>query len=78
MVMKNKSSCRPFGEIALSRNYITLDQLLFALNTQNMEDTEKGEHKLIGTILYEQGALEQKQYAELVNYSWFSRANADT
>ena len=75
--MKNSRTIKPFGEVALAKKYITLDQLLHALNTQSVNDLEKGEHKLVGTILYEQGALNLEQFHEVLDYCWFIRANTN-
>ena len=66
-----------FGVVAVGKEYITLDQLLHALNTQSVNDLEKGEHKLVGTILYEQGALNLEQFHEVLDYCWFIRANTN-
>lgn len=60
----------------MGKGFITLDQLLRALNTQVSDNTGKGEHKLIGTILYEQGALDVDQFMEVRNLCWFARINA--
>ena len=75
--MKAAPRNKPFGEIALQKKYITLDQLLHALNAQSLDDIETGEHKLIGTILFEQGSLDLDQYNEVLNHCWFTRANAE-
>ena len=45
------------GVKALERGFITLDQLLMAINIQILENLEKGEHRLIGRILVELGII---------------------
>ena len=46
-----------YGVKALERGFITLDQLLMAINIQILENLEKGEHRLIGRILEELGII---------------------
>ncbi len=55
-----------FGEIAIQKNYITVGQLLNALNTQVMDIIEKKEHRLIGTILREEGFVTIAQIHEVL------------
>ena len=73
--MRKKRPEKPFGEIALQKNYITLKQLIQALNTQHMNKKETGDYRLIGTILYEQGAIDMNQFSEVLNHRWFIRVN---
>ena len=40
-----------YGVKAFEKGFITLDQLLMAINIQIVENLEKGEHRLIGRIL---------------------------
>ena len=75
--MKKEKLHKPFGEIALKKEFITLDQLLTALNTQMAEDIESGEHRLIGSILYEHGAINAEQFNEVKDLCWFTRINED-
>jgi hypothetical protein len=42
-----------YGVKAVEKGFITLDQLLMAINIQIVENLEKGEHRLIGRILAE-------------------------
>jgi len=42
-----------YGVKSVERGFITLDQLLMAINIQIVENLEKGEHRLIGRILAE-------------------------
>jgi len=46
-----------FGAIAIDKGYITLEQLMEAMNMQIKEDVEEGQHRLIGTILFEHGLI---------------------
>ncbi len=55
--MENKRAPKPFGEVAMEKGFITVKQLLTALNTQVMDNAEKGEHRFIGSILLEHGYL---------------------
>jgi hypothetical protein len=42
-----------YGVKAVERGFITLDQLLMAINIQILENLERGEHRRIGRILKE-------------------------
>ena len=46
-----------FGTIAVEKGYITIDQLMDALEIQVREDLSGKKHRLIGKILYDQGLL---------------------
>jgi hypothetical protein len=46
-----------FGTIAVEKGYITLDQLLEAIDIQIREEMEEGKHRLLGTILFEHGLI---------------------
>lgn len=74
----NKPKVRPFGEVAMGKGLITLDQLLNALNIQSMDNKEKGEHRLIGTILRDQGLLNDEQLDEIQTFCSFMRINHET
>ncbi len=56
-----------FGLIAVEKGYINPDHLIEALKTQVVEDMEKGEHRLIGRILLEQGLLTAVQIDEILD-----------
>ncbi len=73
--MEIKRLNKPFGEVALQKNFITLKQLLRALNIQRLDQSEKSNYRLIGAILYEQGAINMDQYNEVLNHCWFTRVN---
>ena len=55
-----------FGLIAVEKGFITADQLVDAFKVQVMEEIEKGKHRLIGAILYEQGLISMAQIDEVV------------
>ena len=55
-----------FGLIAVEKGFITADQLVDAFKIQVMEEIEKGKHRLIGAILYEQGHISMAQIDEVV------------
>jgi hypothetical protein len=55
-----------FGLIAVEKGYVNPDHLIEALKTQVIEDMEKGEHRLIGRILLEQGLLSTAQIDEIL------------
>jgi hypothetical protein len=46
-----------FGTIAVEKGYITIDQLMGALDVQVQEDLSGIKHRLIGKILYDLGFL---------------------
>ena len=50
----------------MDKGIITKDQLIKALNIQITENIEKGKHKLLGTILYEQGIMTMPQILEVL------------
>ena len=55
-----------FGIIAVDMGFITADQLIEALRIQVIGDIEKNEHKLIGTILLDNGLVTNNQINEIV------------
>ena len=55
--MESEHLEKRFGLIAVEKGYVNPDHLIEALKTQVIEDMEKGEHRLIGRILLEQGLL---------------------
>ena len=46
-----------FGTVAVEKGYITIEQLMDALEIQAEEDVVGEEHRLIGKILYDLGFL---------------------
>lgn len=53
--------CRRFGTLAVRKGYLTEEKLKQAILEQVDEDLKGGEHRLIGTILYEKGWLTWEQ-----------------
>lgn len=62
-----------FGLSAVEMGFITADQLVEALKTQVMEDIEKKEHRLIGTILLDMGFITSDQIDKVV-YKMMNKA----
>lgn len=56
-----------FGLIAVEKGYVEPEHLIDALKTQVVEDMEKGEHRLIGRILLEQGLLSTAQIDNILD-----------
>jgi hypothetical protein len=54
-----------FGATAVEKGFLTVDQLVAALKIQAIEEIEKGKHRLIGTILFEQGHMTIPQIDEI-------------
>ena len=55
-----------FGTIAVEKGFITMDQLVEAIDGQVMDNIEKGEHRPIGRILLSQGLLTIPQIREVL------------
>ena len=55
--MNAEEISKRYGVKAIEKRFITLDQLLMAINIQILENLEKGEHRLIGRILAELGII---------------------
>ena len=51
--MNTEEINKRYGVKAVERGFITLDQLLMAINIQILENLERGEHRRIGRILKE-------------------------
>jgi len=64
--MKGQTVETRFGILAVDMGFITAQQLIDALKAQVIEDIEKKEHKLIGTILLEMGFITNKQINKVV------------
>ena len=57
-----QSSFEPrFGDIAISKGFITIDQLVEAMTLQVKEDAEGQPHRLIGEILVDMGHISSHQ-----------------
>jgi hypothetical protein len=62
-----KERDKRFGVTAVEKGLITLDQLFDAMKIQLTEEIEKGEHRLIGTILFDMGVLSPPQIDEVLD-----------
>ena len=57
-----------FGVVAARKGFVTKDQILEALDVQLTENLSIGKHRLIGTILIDQGHLNIAQANEVLAY----------
>ena len=57
---------RRFGATAVAKGFITIDQLMEALQIQVTENIEERKHRLIGRILFDQGFLTLPQIDEVL------------
>jgi hypothetical protein len=64
--MESKQIDRRFGLAAVEMGLITVDQLFEAIKIQIREELEKGEHRLIGRILFEMGVIKLPQIDEVL------------
>ena len=55
-----------FGTVAAEKGFITKDELIEAMNIQVKEDIEGKKHRLIGTILFDLGAITLQQVDEVL------------
>jgi hypothetical protein len=56
-----------FGNIAIEKGFLTLDELINALEIQVQEEIKKGERRLIGQILLEQKVMTSDQIKEVLS-----------
>ena len=64
--MGEKKLDKRFGIIAVNKGFITQEQLIHAFSIQIEENLEKGEHRLIGAILLDQGLMTMQQIDEVI------------
>lgn len=57
-----------FGVAAAQKGFVTKDQILEALDIQLTEDFSLGKHRLIGTILFDQGHITIAQVNDVLAY----------
>ena len=50
-----------FGQLAMEKSFVTLDQIIEALTIQTREDIEKKRHRAIGEILLDRGYMNSRQ-----------------
>ena len=60
------NSEKRFGVVAVEKGFITPDQLFAAMKLQVQDDLERGTHRLLGEILFEQGAITPSQIGEVL------------
>jgi hypothetical protein len=63
---KMDDSEKRFGVVAVQKGFVTPDELLGVLKAQVQDDLAKGSHRLLGEILYEQGAMTWAQIGEVL------------
>lgn len=56
-----------FGDVAISKRFISVDQLVHALSTQVKEESGRGEHRRVGEILMDHGYMSSLQVQETLN-----------
>lgn len=64
--MTKLRSDKRFGSIAVQKGFITVDQLIEALEIQIKEELKTEEHRPIGSILYFEGQLSLPQIEEVL------------
>ena len=64
--MRTKFDDRKFGTIAISKGFITKEQLIEGLTKQVEEDLTEGKHRPIGAILFGLGYLPKAQAIEVL------------
>jgi hypothetical protein len=57
-----------FGHVAVDRGFVTLEELVNALNVQAMDKIEKKKHRRIGEILLQQGRMTSSQIGEVLAF----------
>jgi len=58
---------RRFGEVAITKELITLAQLIDAMTIQVKEETMEGKHRLLGEILVDICVLNSPQVSEVLD-----------
>ncbi|WP_321418245.1 hypothetical protein [uncultured Desulfobacter sp.] len=56
-----------FGTIAVEKGFISKDDLADDLHIQTDENISKGQHRLLGRILMEQGLLTKEQVYQVLD-----------
>jgi len=67
MSEKSEPYEKRFGNIAIEKGFITIEQLIEALNLQVMEEINDEGHRLIGLILFELGYITLEQDKEVLD-----------
>jgi hypothetical protein len=58
---------RRFGDVAISKGFITLEQLIDAMTVQVKDEATKGIHRLLGEILIEMDVLNVSQVEKILD-----------
>jgi hypothetical protein len=53
--------CQRFGEIAVRKGFVLLEEVKSAIDEQIDDDISGREHRLLGTILYDNGFITEYQ-----------------
>jgi hypothetical protein len=53
--------CRRFGAIAVQKGFVSVEEVKKAMADQIEDDMNGREHRLLGTILYDNGAISESQ-----------------
>ena len=56
-----------FGNIAIDKGFITLQQLIDAINVQVLEEIKDGKHRLIGQILFDLNYMTTEQIQIIID-----------
>jgi hypothetical protein len=75
-VLESKFEQR-FGDTAVSKGLITLNQLIQAMTIQVRDETEKGKHRLIGEVLVDTDFMTPSQVQRVLDSMHGSHANID-
>lgn len=62
------SQTEPFGQVAIKMGFCSQEDVDHALTLQRSLRSEDKEHKLIGMILLEDGALSTDQFIQILKY----------
>jgi len=65
-----------FGVVAVQKGFIAKDEIRKALEIQLNEDFSIGKHRLIGTILLDEGLITRTQFDEVLHILLTTRENA--
>ena len=55
-----------FGEVAMSKGFITKEQLANVMTTQVKEEIEKSVHKLLGELFIEMDIMDESQVKKVL------------
>jgi hypothetical protein len=64
--MTTKHFEKRFGMVAVEKGFVTVEQILEAIEIQIRENMEQNKHRFIGTVLVEQGHMRHSQIQEVL------------